>query len=188
MRDEQIFKHASTNPLPGSCPPGLYCHAIRYSLDLFVHLIICKNAGWVSGWLQRGHNGLPQRAGFSPEQVKLFLQLIWVLRQFGASHRAKNSSTFISEPRITSNLIIKKNVSVHEESSRWLRCTTRGGRCQRTRTTLSWEDSRQRWPVLLHSYSTTLPASTTAYMRIVLPYPPMFRAQLVISIMTQICL
>ena len=88
------------------------------------------------------------------------------MRQFGASHRAKNSSTFISEPRITSNLIIKKNVSVHEESSRWLRCTTRGGRCQRTRTTLSWEDSRQRWPVRDSSKDNA--TGTTASMKIVL--------------------
>ena len=30
-----------------------------------------KNAGLLSGWLQRNHNGLPQRAGLSPEQVTI---------------------------------------------------------------------------------------------------------------------
>lgn len=36
-----------------------------------LHFLVAalKDAGLVAGWLQHGHDGLPNRAGFEPEQV-----------------------------------------------------------------------------------------------------------------------
>ena len=121
------------------------------------------------------------------------------MRQFVASHRAPNSSIFKKhllpyETGISWVLIqimtdqrLIKNVRLYEELSRWLRCTTRGGQCQRTRTTLSWEDSRQRWPVrdsLKDNATGTTATMKIVLFKIILPCTPIFGVQLVLSNMT----
>ena len=52
------------NENPSSCMDREKNHLI---LEIATKMF--QNAGLVSSWLQRDHNGLPQRAGLSPDQV-----------------------------------------------------------------------------------------------------------------------
>ena len=167
MWDEQIFKHAPTNPLPWSCPPGLNCPAFKCCLDLFVYLVRSSRmlAGFPAGCsevtmvcpkepgsLRSRFNSFYNKSLFNKLvhwkhllDRKLFKLKIDHLSPCQLEDMLGGLIQILTDWSDT-NSVIAKSLWVPKAlfTCRWLRCTTPGGRCQRTRTTLSWEDSRQR--------------------------------------------